>query len=80
MGTEKRERSDGIMTNGRGKEHGTQKSEGSGKGQRGKGTEIGDWLFVIRRKEGGRHLPTKGTNAHEKGVGIEQKKTKDGGK
>ena len=42
------------MTNGRGKEHGTQKSEGSGKWQRGKGTEIGDWLLEIgkEREEG----------------------------
>ncbi len=36
--------------------------------ERGKGTEIGDWLFVIRRKEGEDTYPRKGTNSHEMGV------------
>ena len=44
--------------------------------RRAEGREIEDWLLEIGRKEGGRHLPTKGTNAHERGTGIEQKKTK----
>ena len=40
--------------------------------------EQGENLRLVIGMEG--HLPTKGKNLHEKGVGIEQKKTKDGGK